>query len=156
MSESMKEEYPSLAPYQASFVDKILNSTPPKRFYLQAATGTGATSTICKAVAIGLDRKKFKRVLYLGPKSLLEQVKSQIEKTNGDCKCFIIDGRSIKQLAADSDPTSSIWPTDSVCLTSIQFASRTGRDYGILENTWDLVVVDDELRAVLVAASCSI
>jgi hypothetical protein len=144
MNNINKEQQPVLAPYQASFVEGVLSAAPPAKFVVSAFPGAGVSFTLIRSIAVGIKQKRFRKVLYIGVKPMLELSQLHIVRDNPDCKCMIVNGRNIKELASVTSSKSSAWPDEGVCLTDLKFASRTGVDFGILRSEWDLVVVDCE------------
>jgi superfamily II DNA or RNA helicase len=146
MNEQLKDKFPGLAPFQAEFVEQVLDTVAPAILTLQGPAGSGVTTTLCHAAAFGIAMGRFRRVLYVAPRGLIYQVRDTTERADGPVPCYVVDKKQLREFQSSAEVDESIWPTQGVFLVSPEFASRDEQVGVFREAEWDLVVIDEAER----------
>ncbi len=129
-----------LAEHQRQLVDRVLADAEPGTVHvLVAPPGSGKTFALAHTIDALVRGQKAQRVLVLAPAPLVQQWSYLLHECQ--VETVILDGRLMRRLREQPELRGG-WPI-GVYVVSIDLAKRPGTSEAVLDQPWDVVVVDD-------------
>lgn len=118
----------------------------PVRLLIADDVGLGKTIEAGLVATELIARQRARRVLVVTPANLREQWKQALERFF-HMEPYIISEQHRRLLEKSLPPGANPWEHFPVLITSIDYAKQPSISYAILEQEWDLVVIDEAHNA---------
>ena len=131
-----------LLPHQVDFIHSVLQTGSRARVLLADPVGLGKTHASAALVwAWTRDRRRSPRTLVVTPGPLMRHWEEELAENATNAQ--VVDAAEFRRLEARTSPGQNPWEAVGVVITSIDFVKQDVRLRGLLDASWDLVIVDE-------------
>lgn len=134
-----------LLPYQEEFVDAYFADPDTKVHRLIAPAGSGKTTTALALVSRLLSQKDSARVLILSDRKVVA-LQCEAALRDWGIDSVLMDSFKYRELEDVEGGGPSPWEERRVYLSTVQFVARKEASESFFSTSWDLVLIDWEVR----------